>query len=482
VNEFLSALAQRAPQIALAFLAANRGGPQAAAAFQGGLLESQQRQQALARQAQLDEEHRQAQAAQLKHLESSDELARRHADLQSQQADFQRRQAAVQTLWHAIQQQGDTATEPAAAENTLLGQATGLEGFYGVPSGSLSPMVPNMSGPVGRGVRKDAADILAGAEQRLMKQNPRAEISDDTVSFQWGNASPRLQKWLVSQGHPEGQPFKPSQLSTVVALPKITAPPIPQADKRGFATKDITLNGKRLLAGYDPDTNQYFAPGDTKTPLAGDIQEYNKPDKPGAAAGLSPGMEANVLNRLTTQWTAAVKPVAELSRQVKMMDAGLAAAERGDLAQGAQAVLVTFQKILDPNSVVRESEYMRSAAGLSLLNRVQGAYERLTRGGAGVPLPELKKFAQVAREAAQAQAGGYVDAVKGRLGRTADRYKIPRELVFEDYDFGAALGGNVATGEATMRAPTRPQRGERRMINGQLGEWDGKGWAPVGTK
>jgi hypothetical protein len=55
-------------------------------------------------------------------------------------------------------------------------------------------------------------------------------------------------------------------------------------------------------------------------------------------------MEANVLNRLTSQWTAASKPAVELSRQAKLMDVGMDAARRGDLAQGAQAVLVVFQK------------------------------------------------------------------------------------------------------------------------------------------
>lgn len=161
-------------------------------------------------------------------------------------------------------------------------------------------------------------------------------------------------------------------------------------------------------------------------------------------SGMSPTMEANVINRLTTQWGKAVAPVAELSRQVKLMDAGLDAARKGNLAQGAQMVLVTFQKILDPPSVVRESEYMRSASGLALMERVKGAFERLRSGGAGVPVGELEKFAALARQAAQAQTGGYTDAIKERIGKTADRYRIPRELVFEDFDFGSALAAPTA--------------------------------------
>lgn len=151
----------------------------------------------------------------------------------------------------------------------------------------------------------------------------------------------------------------------------------------------------------------------------------------GLGAALSPTAESNVINRLSNQWTAASKTANELERQVAIMKAGMDAARRGDLAQGAQAVLVTFQKILDPTSVVRESEFDRSAAGQSLMNRARGAAERLTRGGAGIPLPELEKFATLAADMAKAQRGSRLASIQERLGKTADRYKIPRELVFE---------------------------------------------------
>jgi hypothetical protein len=174
-------------------------------------------------------------------------------------------------------------------------------------------------------------------------------------------------------------------------------------------------------------------------------------------SGMSPTMEANVINRLSTQWNKAVAPVVELDRQLKLMDAGLAEARKGNLSQGAQVVLVTFQKILDPPSVVRESEYMRSAAGQALVTRIKGAVERLTKGGAGVPVDELEKFADLARQAALAQASGYSGAVKERIGKTADRFKIPRELVFEDFDFQGAMGGKAP---AAASAPAGPKVGD----------------------
>lgn len=141
--------------------------------------------------------------------------------------------------------------------------------------------------------------------------------------------------------------------------------------------------------------------------------------------------EAALITRLAKDWTAQSKPTRELERQVRIMDAGMDAVRRGDLSQGAQQVLVTFQKILDPPSVVRDSEFWRSANGQSMLNRVRGAMERLSKGGVGVTADELQKFAELARATAKAQQGSYLDRVKKRIGATADRYNIPQELIFE---------------------------------------------------
>ena len=182
-------------------------------------------------------------------------------------------------------------------------------------------------------------------------------------------------------------------------------------------------------------------------------KEYSQADNLGTGTGLSPGMESNILNRLTTQWDKASAPVRELDRQARLMNTGLEAARKGDLAAGSQAVLVTFQKILDPTSVVRESEYARSAAGQSLLARIQGAAEKLAKGGAGVPVSELEKFKNLADQMVKNAGGDYLKAVKERLGRTADRYQIPRDIVFEDLSFGPSGEAPATPAPISVTAP-----------------------------
>jgi hypothetical protein len=46
-----------------------------------------------------------------------------------------------------------------------------------------------------------------------------------------------------------------------------------------------------------------------------------------------------------------------------------------------QAIITSFNKITDPTSVVRESEYARTPEGASLINKLKGAYEKITKGG-----------------------------------------------------------------------------------------------------
>jgi hypothetical protein len=172
--------------------------------------------------------------------------------------------------------------------------------------------------------------------------------------------------------------------------------------------------------------------------------------------------ESQLIDRISRQWTTANKPNRDLDRQVALMDEGMKAVRRGDLAQGAQAVLVTFQKILDPPSVVRESEYMRSAAGLALLDRVKGWAEQLVIGGARVPAGELEKFAQLARDAAKAQRTGYAESVKRRLGKVAERYRIPEELVFEEDE-------SPESGPTPQADPSVPVSAYQQYLNRRKG-------------
>lgn len=267
-----------------------------------------------------------------------------------------------------------------------------------------------------------------------------AEFSGEILSQMEGlaqeeKAKTREVKWRDDKGveHIEIVEDKPGQQFT--SIPEPPKPPdlsLEESDLEAYA-KDI---GKTSAAELTWGERQKFR-----------AQRAAAGRDPKGPREITPTMEANIVNRLTTQWTAANKTSKDLNNQVRLMDAGLEAARRGDLSQGAQAVLVTFQKVLDPTSVVRESEFARSAAGQSLFTRIEGAFEKLTKGGAGVPLEELEKFANLAREAVKAQQAD-MPAARSRIARVADRYGIPQELIFEEMP--------SSTSEAALPKPVTP--------------------------
>ena len=146
---------------------------------------------------------------------------------------------------------------------------------------------------------------------------------------------------------------------------------------------------------------------------------------------------------LAKKWTDASKPVKEMARHYRLMETGLKRFRQGDKNGGSQAVLVTFQKILDPTSVVRESEYARTTAGQSLLNRIEGYTTRLAQGGTTLTDAEMAEMVQTAKDfldGAQASLAG----ARRRIESSAREFGVKPELVFDD----------VLIGGETEPAPT----------------------------
>ena len=99
----------------------------------------------------------------------------------------------------------------------------------------------------------------------------------------------------------------------------------------------------------------------------------------------------------------------------------------------SQAILVTFQKILDPDSVVRESEYARSAQGVRLMDRIKGEWMRITRGGAGVPVSELRAFVALASHWVDASRES-ATRIKNLTSDAATRMHLNPENITYSYD------------------------------------------------
>lgn len=205
-------------------------------------------------------------------------------------------------------------------------------------------------------------------------------------------------------------------------------------DKRSGAITEVMRESAK------PDTKPLYRIGrDGKPTQTGELPanavtvNEPAPTQGGAPRGLSPTAEANLTSKLAGEWSKASAGTKEIARQHSLMMTGLDRVRNGDINGGSQAVLITFQKILDPTSVVRETEYARSAEGLSVLRRMEGYMERLAKGGAGVPAAELEAMVQTASQFVANTKSSTVGTRK-RIAAFADKYNIPHELVFDDDD------------------------------------------------
>jgi hypothetical protein len=82
-----------------------------------------------------------------------------------------------------------------------------------------------------------------------------------------------------------------------------------------------------------------------------------------------------------------VKDYVQTNTNVSAMKNFLTKAQTGDIQNQValdQALITMFNKLTDPQSVVRESEYARTPQNLSLVNRFGGAVQKLQKGGAGL--------------------------------------------------------------------------------------------------
>lgn len=68
-----------------------------------------------------------------------------------------------------------------------------------------------------------------------------------------------------------------------------------------------------------------------------------------------------------------------------------------------QALVITFNKMLDPGSVVRESEFARTSQGQSLISKMRGASEKLAEGGVGLTDAERDEIIVVAKQLQEGQ-------------------------------------------------------------------------------
>jgi hypothetical protein len=191
-----------------------------------------------------------------------------------------------------------------------------------------------------------------------------------------------------------------------------------------------------IISGYnDVKSTQATAEGFTLTPggarydASGKLIAERAPEE--KSDSLTPYQKFQATQAIAAAAARNTSAATELKRQGDIINQTwdrYKSGEAGDLNATTQALVTTFNKILDPGSVVRETEYDRSAAGQSLLASIEGKLARVSQGGPGLTPESLQEIVDLANSyTANAQAS--VQAINERAQKQAEYFGLNSDFV-----------------------------------------------------
>ncbi len=132
-----------------------------------------------------------------------------------------------------------------------------------------------------------------------------------------------------------------------------------------------------------------------------------------------------------------VKNFEALNDTFEKMDSSYKAYKKGSIAKGGvdQALVMMFNKMLDPTSAVREGEYARTAQGQSALDRAQQYVAQLSQGGAGITDKTRSDMVDLAKELQGAAQQQFNSQMKFYVDLAPELGTTPQNLLGAYYQY-----------------------------------------------
>lgn len=171
-----------------------------------------------------------------------------------------------------------------------------------------------------------------------------------------------------------------------------------------------------------------------------------------------------------------VKDYVTVGTSVESMDSLLNNAMQGNIQNATaldQALITMYNKLTDPQSVVRESEYARTPENLPVVNQMLGAIQKIQSGGAGLTNSDRQALVLGAKIIANQRGKTYNKTLAEYQG-LANNYDMDIDLItrgqskHQDYDVGqvqAESQGGIQEGQTA----TNPKTGQQIIFRG--GQW-----------
>ncbi len=222
----------------------------------------------------------------------------------------------------------------------------------------------------------------------------------------------------------------PTQLSQLAKYYGITVDDIKA--NYDVAKKAEDEKKSNLIAKGQPATVQEYEYAKANG-YTGSFTEYQNEDANRKAvssgSSLTPYQQFQATQSISKDVQARTQAAREISRQSQLITSSYNnIVNGGDKSLNTQAIITAFNKILDPTSVVREGEYDRTAEGQSLISRLQGKVENISKGGSGVTTQTLKEAADIANTYLQ-KSQNTIDSENERARQMAEQFGLNSSFV-----------------------------------------------------
>lgn len=140
---------------------------------------------------------------------------------------------------------------------------------------------------------------------------------------------------------------------------------------------------------------------------------------------MTTGERFNAVTKLQDDWRQFSVKHVESERQVKIMKTAYNRAQQDpkSIPAASEAIIVSFERMLDPDSVVREAEARRPGSMQALQGRIRGAIDALRIGGPGITLEQLRPYVDLSDEILR-EASRVMAIERDRIEATGRNYDL----------------------------------------------------------
>ena len=195
----------------------------------------------------------------------------------------------------------------------------------------------------------------------------------------------------------------------------------------------------------------------TEEALQQGVQGYKAPTQ-----GPAPKDTSSLAMRLADDYTRDSKDYTTMNQAMRRV----VASANNPSAAGDMALLYSYMKILDPGSVVRETEFATAAQSGSLPQQIQGAASKLLSGQRLTPEQRADFVNRAQALYAEAKSGN--KTVRESYTQRAQKFGVDPSMVFTDIgepELPAGGGGTVAMVAPDGRALSVPAADVERMLS-----------------